>query len=301
MRDRTNNSSQAPSGSCPDLLASIVAATHHEVRLAEKRCSKLKLESMARARNESMVSTETANGTRFVQALTSGDHFKVIAECKRRSPSKGVLRTNYLPDMIAYSYENSGAVAISVLTEQAFFDGHISHLETVREQVSLPVLRKDFIVTDYQVVEARAAGADAVLLIVAALNDDELAQFIELGRQLSLDSLVEVHTEVEVQRAIDCGATIIGVNNRNLRTLEVNLDTSFNLISKIPKNLVTVAESGISAPEDLTALRRSGYDAFLIGESLLADTDPGKALESLLSLTELHRRRTDKIVEREDA
>jgi indole-3-glycerol phosphate synthase len=208
----------------------------------------------------------------------------VIAECKRRSPSKGVLLDVYDPVAMATQYERGGAAAISVLTEPTFFDGSLDHLASVRASVGLPLLRKDFIVDDYQLLEARAAGADAVLLIVAALAQHELVRLQARAVDLGLAALVEVHDEVELSRAIDAGAAIIGVNNRNLRTLTVDLDASFRLVSRMPKDVVAVSESGLQSRQDLDKLASAGYHAYLIGERFMTAIDPAGAVAELIGV-----------------
>jgi indole-3-glycerol phosphate synthase len=207
----------------------------------------------------------------------------VIAEMKQASPSRGVLRTDYRPREIAPGYEAAGAVALSVLTEERFFKGSLGDLEEAREAVSLPVLRKDFILEPYQVYESEAAGADALLLIVAILSDSELRGLIELANGLELAALVEVHSDEEVGRAVAAGARIVGVNNRDLRTFEVNLETSLRLRASIPAGVLTVSESGIGTAADLTRLKAAGFDAALIGERLITEANPGQALAELLT------------------
>jgi indole-3-glycerol phosphate synthase len=193
-----------------------------------------------------------------------------------------VLRTTYDPAAIARAYASAGAAAISVLTEPTFFDGALDHLRAVRESVDLPVLRKDFIVDAYQLVEARAAGADAVLLIVAALDDDALTDLSRAACDLGLDVLVEVHDEHELDRALAAGATLVGVNNRNLRTLAVDVEASFRLAARMPAGVLAVAESGLRTGADVRRLREVGYRAFLIGERFMSAADPGAALAGLL-------------------
>jgi indole-3-glycerol phosphate synthase len=257
-----------------DLLATIVAATR---RIVETRREREPLVSLAHRAER----IETA-GRSFLSALTSGP-LNVIAECKRRSPSRGVLRADYDPVTIAKSYASAGAVALSVLTEPTFFDGSLDHLAEVRKAVDVPLLRKDFIVSEYQLLEAKAAGADAVLLIVAALRPDELVRLMKRAAEISLDTLVEVHKSDELRVALDAGARIIGVNNRNLRTLEVDVQASESLIAVMPPDVVAVSESGLRTPGDLLRLRALGYHAFLIGERFMATEDPGRALRDLLS------------------
>jgi indole-3-glycerol phosphate synthase len=206
----------------------------------------------------------------------------VIAECKRRSPSRGVLAAQYDPVAIAKNYEAGGAAAISVLTEPTFFDGALAHLTAVRDAVGLPLLRKDFVVDDYQLLEARAAGAVAVLLIVAALEQAELVRLQSRARELGLAALVEVHDDEELARAIDSGARLIGVNNRNLRTLAVDVSASDRLAAKMPANVVGVSESGLQTRGDLERLAAAGYRAFLIGERFMTDPDPARAISDLI-------------------
>lgn len=207
---------------------------------------------------------------------------QVIAECKRRSPSKGVLRAHYDPAAIAQGYESAGAAAVSVLTESTMFDGSLAHLEAVRGAVDLPVLRKDFISDYFQIVEARAVGADAILLIVAGLDDAQLVRLLRQAEGDGLAVLVEVHNREELQRALAAGATIVGVNSRNLKTLEIDLALHGALVSEIPSGVTAVAESGLTSGADLRRLRASGYHAFLIGERFMSVPDPGAALAGLL-------------------
>ena len=211
----------------------------------------------------------------------------VIAEIKKASPSKGLIRKNFDAAMLARRYYAGGAAALSVLTDEPFFQGSLRNLELASAAVSLPCLRKDFIVDEYQIIEARAHRADAVLLIAAALTNADLGHFAQAARSLALDVLVEVHTADELDRVLSTlgenGADAIGVNNRNLKTFEVRLETSLELVERIPPTVVRVAESGISSAKDLASLRAAGFDAFLIGESLMRHPDPGTALMNLLS------------------
>lgn len=258
----------------PDLLATIVAATR---RIVEVRSTQVPLADIDRR----AASVEPRRGI-FKEALERVDRFNVIAECKRRSPSRGVLRKDYDPATIARSYERGGAAAISVLTEPTFFDGSPEHLAAVRQATSLPILRKDFIVDRYQILEARAAGADAILLIVAALTPEALKSLYGAATEAGLDVLVEVHELFELPVALDAGASIIGVNNRNLRTLEVDTSVSGAIIDLMPDDVIAVAESGLKTGDDLRRLRESGYGAFLIGERFMTAHDPGAALTELL-------------------
>lgn len=210
---------------------------------------------------------------------------RVIAECKRRSPSKGVLRERYDPVEIATGYANAGAAGISVLTEASFFDGAMAHLEAVRRAVDTfdtPVLRKDFVVTEYQVAEARALGADAVLLIVAALDAAALRGLIRHAETRGLLPIVEAHSAEEIAIALDAGARTIGVNSRNLRTLDVDTAAFARLAEAIPDDVVAIAESGIRSGADVRRLRGEGYDAFLVGERFMTARDPGEALSALM-------------------
>ena len=211
----------------------------------------------------------------------------VIAEIKKASPSKGMIRNDFDANQLAKSYSMGGAAALSVLTDEPFFQGSLRNLELASSAVSLPCLRKDFTVDEYQIVEARAHHGDAILLIAAALTDNELARFAHTARGLELDVLVEVHTAEELDRVLttlgDTGTSAIGVNNRNLKTFEVRLETSLDLVERIPPSVVRVSESGIASPDDLARLREVGFDAFLIGESLMRKPDPGVALAALLA------------------
>jgi len=211
----------------------------------------------------------------------------VIAEIKKASPSKGVIRTDFDPEWIARRYRAGGAAALSVLTDEPYFQGSLRNLELASAATPLPCLRKDFMVDEYQIVEARAHRADAILLIAAALTDKELRHLASVAGGFSLDVLVEVHTADELDRVLntlgETGAQAIGVNNRDLKTFEVKLETSLALVERIPSSVVRVTESGIFTAQDIARLRQAGFDAFLIGESLMRQPDPGAALEALLT------------------
>jgi indole-3-glycerol phosphate synthase len=217
----------------------------------------------------------------FPGALTK-DGLNIIAELKPASPSRGVLRDPFDPVGLAQSLAGTGAAALSVLTEGEFFRGSLKNMRDARKTVKTPVLRKDFIFDPWQVWESRANDADSFLLIVAALSDGLLRDLIALARELKMEPLVEVHTAQELDRALSAGATIIGVNNRNLKTLEVHTETSFDLISQIPDDCIAVSESGIASNAELTKLRAAGFDAFLIGTQLMLAPDPAAALADLL-------------------
>ena len=257
-----------------DLLETIVAATCRSIEYRRATVSLDQLQERALRRSP--------NGDRFRQALADPTRVNIIAECKRRSPSRGVLRQDYDPVAIASAYARAGAAALSILTESTFFDGSLLHLEAVREAVSLPLLRKDFIVDEYQVIEARAHGADAILLIVGALSDAAMRNLQRLARQHGLATLVEVHDVTELDRALGIGAEIIGVNNRNLRTLQVDTKASEEIAKRLPSHVIAVSESGLRSAADLATLRAVGYRAFLIGERFMTAPDPGDALRSLV-------------------
>jgi indole-3-glycerol phosphate synthase len=262
-------------GSTPDLLEAIVAATRARVDAAVAREASTNLERRALARE--------AGGRSFAAALGRRDRVNIIAECKRRSPSRGVLRVAYDAEAIARGYEHAGAAAISILTEPAFFDGTLADLIAARAAVSTPLLRKDFIIDEYQLLEARAAGADAILLIVAALDDATLARLSRAAAELGLAALVEVHNVDECERALGAGARLLGVNNRNLRTLAVDLAASEAIAGRLPKDVIAVSESGLKSAADLQRLTALGYRAFLIGERFMTASDPGAALGDLLA------------------
>jgi len=224
-----------------------------------------------------------AGAPRDFGAALARDKVNVIAEIKKASPSAGVLRREFEPVSLARGFEQAGAAALSVLTEEENFQGALAHLRDARAAVGLPVLRKDFIVDPWQVWEARAANADSFLLIAAALDDATLGELLALGRELGMEALVEVHTAEELERVLAAGVRILGVNNRNLHTLEVRMETSLELAGMIPEDRVAVSESGLRSAEDLRKLRAAGFDAFLIGESLMREPDPGAALKRLIA------------------
>jgi indole-3-glycerol phosphate synthase len=217
----------------------------------------------------------------FAAALTR-DAVNVIAELKKASPSRGVLREDFDPQVLAPQLERAGAAALSVLTEEEFFQGSLLDLRIARKATGLPAMRKDFIVDPWQVWEARAADADSFLLIVAILEDAELSALLALGRNLGMEPLVEVHTREEISRAVEASARILGVNNRDLRTLDVHPETSLELMDAIPDDCIAVSESGLRSREELEHLRAAGFDAFLIGEHLMQSPDPAAALGALL-------------------
>ena len=219
----------------------------------------------------------------FAGALSrSGSGYNVIAELKKASPSRGVLREDYHPALLAPKLETAGAAALSVLTEEEFFQGSLAHLKEVKKVTQIPILRKDFIVDPWQVWEARAAGADTFLLIAAVLSDGTLRELLELGRTLKMEPLVEVHSRGELDRVLAAGAKIVGVNNRDLRNFQVRFETSLDLIESIPEDCIAVSESGLNNRADLERLRAAGFDAFLIGETVMRAEDPGEPLRELI-------------------
>jgi len=205
----------------------------------------------------------------------------VIAEMKKASPSQGLIREKYNPSELAKQYLEAKAACLSVLTDEPFFKGSLEHISIVKETVDLPVLRKDFIVDEYQIHESQLKGADCILLIVAALSKNQLQEFSHLASELNLEVLVEVHDEEEVERALEINSNLIGINNRNLETFEVNLETTERLIEKIPGEILTVSESGIKSSEDVKKIMSSGVSAFLVGEVFMRAEDPGKELKDL--------------------
>ena len=220
---------------------------------------------------------------RLLEALANDSGVNIIAEIKRASPSRGLIRKDVDPAALGRAYERGGAVAISILTEEDYFQGSLDDLRAVRQAVSLPLLRKDFIVDEFQIYEAAVAGADAILLITAAIDNELLRHLRSVAEdELGMDALIEVHTEEELQRAADCGATLIGVNNRDLRTFEVSLGTSARLIQYAPPDVICVSESGLDSADDLRRLRDLGYSGFLIGEMLMRAEQPEATLRALL-------------------
>ena len=217
-----------------------------------------------------------------LEATIKAGGFAVIGEIKKASPSKGLIRKDFDPGGLAEAYAAGGATCLSVLTDGPSFSGAPEHLTVARAAAGLPVLRKDFMLEPWQVWEARATGADSFLLIVAILSMDQLRELLALGRELGMEALVEVHQREELLRAVDAGARIIGVNNRDLRTLEVRVETSLELIEDVPDDCLAVSESGVRSVEDLERLRAAGYDAFLVGEHLMESPEPAAALQNLL-------------------
>jgi indole-3-glycerol phosphate synthase len=256
------------------ILERIVAGTRARVAEAKRSADLREVERRAEL--------HTPRGFRRALQLKSRDGVAVIAELKKASPSKGLIRAEFRPAELARELEAAGAAGLSVLTDEEFFQGSLENLRVASAAVKLPCLRKDFIVDKFQLLEARANAADAVLLIVAALSPEELATLAAGARRRGLDVLCEVHDEDELQRALGAGCDLIGVNTRDLRTFKVDLGTAFRLAEKFPVGTVRVAESGIHSGEDIARLRTAGYDAFLVGESLMRAERPGDALQDLM-------------------
>ena len=219
----------------------------------------------------------------FIKAITGKD-IKIIAEVKKASPSKGIIKKDFNPVEIAKIYEMNGASAISVLTEEKHFHGHIEYLREIKEAVSLPLLRKDFIFDEYQIYESRAAGADALLLIARVLEKKEIERFLDLSHDLGMSCLVEVHDEEELEKVLSTKAKLIGINNRDLKTFKTDIKTTLNLAVKIPKDRIVVSESGINSYHDVDLLKRKGIHVFLVGESLIREKDMGKKLKELMGI-----------------
>lgn len=257
--------------------------THILARIVEAKSKRLQVSKMRVPEPIVRRMAETAKPVpSFRNALQQGGPVRIIAEVKKASPSKGVLKADLDPATQARAYRDAGACAISVVTEEDFFQGDLGWVGTIRDASGLPVLRKDFVYEPFQVYETRAAGASAILLIVAMLEPGRLKDLIGLARDLNLDTLVEVHDETELGEALEAGAGLVGVNNRDLKTFHVDIQTSVGLAKIIPDDRVFVVESGIHSKADIDLLLNSGADAFLIGEHLLTSADPAAALRSLL-------------------
>lgn len=267
-----------------DILQRILEVKVAEVAQARATRSLADLESEARRTLAPGQSLAPRGFARSLQARSASGQPAVIAEVKRASPSKGLLRDPFEPAVIAASYERGGAACLSVLTDERFFQGAADHLRQARAACSLPVLRKDFVVDPWQIIEARTWGADCVLLIVAALDDRQLQAFEACARDLGMDVLVEVHDARELERALALRTPLIGINNRNLRTFEVSLTTTLDLLDRIPSDRLVVTESGILAATDVRRMRDAGVNAFLVGEAFMRAADPGAALTDLFKL-----------------
>jgi indole-3-glycerol phosphate synthase len=258
-----------------DILKKIVAVKHEEIALASQKKSL----AMVRADAESRVLTRDFVGA--IQHKVQQGQAAVIAEIKKASPSKGVLRSDFIPADIAQSYAEHGAACLSVLTDAQFFQGSVDYLKQARASCDLPVLRKDFMVDAYQVYEARAMGADCILLIAACLDDAQMKDLEAIARGLDMAVLVEVHDAEELNRALKLKTPLVGINNRNLRTFEVSLDTTLGMLKDVPSDRILITESGILTPEDVQKMRDAKVNAFLVGEAFMRAPDPGQALADL--------------------
>ncbi len=258
-----------------DILARIVTTKAQEVIAAQVATPFAAIDAQARA------ASKPRGFERALRTTIAALRPAVIAEIKKASPSKGVLREAFDPPAIAASFERAGATCLSVLTDKPFFQGDAQYLVAARAACSLPALRKEFIVDEYQVAESRALGADAILLIVAALDDAQMAALEACAHAYGMDVLVEVHDRAELDRALRLETALVGINNRNLRNFSITLDTTLNLLAHVPPERLVVTESGIATPRDVALLRRRGVHAFLVGEALMRAADPGVALTTL--------------------
>ena len=263
------------SGIESDILQKIVAVKHEEIAAAKAQ------RSLASWRAEAEARRDVRGFVAALRAKVAAGRAAVIAELKKASPSKGVLREHFVPAEIAASYELHGAACLSVLTDERFFQGHAAYLQQARAACALPVLRKDFMVDEYQVVEARALGADCILLIAACLSDGQMAELEAAALALGMDVLVEVHDGAELERALRLKTPLLGINNRNLRSFEVTLDTTLGLLARVPADRLLVTESGILGRADVQRLRAADVHAFLVGEAFMRAADPGVALAAL--------------------
>ncbi|QPF72128.1 indole-3-glycerol phosphate synthase TrpC [Roseateles sp. DAIF2] len=260
-----------------DILKRIVAVKHEEIKAARTK------RPLASLRADAESDRVTRGFEKALRAKIASGASGVIAEIKKASPSKGVIRADFRPAEIAQSYERHGAACLSVLTDEQFFQGSADYLRQARAAVALPVLRKDFMVDEYQVFEARAMGADCILLIAACLDDAQMADLEACALSLNLDVLVEVHDGKELDRALRLQTPLVGINNRNLRTFDVTLDTTLGLLKHVPADRLLVTESGILAPADVQLMRAAQVHAFLVGEAFMRAPDPGQALAALFS------------------
>ena len=259
-----------------DILQKICENKKIELEITKQRCSFSSLEKIIKDKNN-------RNFKELIINSQDKKNNNIIAEIKKASPSAGVIIKDYFPEIIAADYEKSGVGAISILTENTFFHGSLDHLSLINKKTSLPILRKDFIIDPYQILESKVYQADAILLIASILDDNQIKDFINLAEQYGLDCLVETHTEDELNRAINIGYPIIGINNRNLKNLSVNIHNTLNLINKIPKEFIVVAESGIKSKKDIIIYNDIGVFNFLIGESILKSTNINDKIREFLN------------------
>ena len=259
-----------------DVLAQINAHKRDEIAALRKRISQSELEAMAAA-------ADKPRG--FAKALesASASGYGLIAELKKASPSKGLIRPDFEPVSLAQAYEAGGATCLSILTDQTYFQGHNDYLVAAREKISLPVLRKDFMIDPIQITEARALGADCILLIMASLSDAQALELEDAAHHLGMDVLIEVHDESELDRACALSSPLMGINNRNLKTMEISLDVGAAMLPRLPKDRIAVAESGLFNPEDLAYMAGHGARCFLIGESLMRQDDVAEATKRILA------------------
>ena len=257
------------------ILDEIIINKKEELKITKKTINLKKLEVIVKKVHDAI---------NFDAALKKdpGSKNRIIAEVKKASPSKGVIREKFFPVEIAREYEASGAVAVSVLTDEKFFMGKLEYLTEIKKNVSIPVLRKDFLFDPYQIYESKACGADALLLIAAVLEKEQLRDLLQIVTELGLCALVEVHTKEELRMALDAGSSIIGINNRDLQTFKTDIKTTVDLINDIPEGTTVVSESGIETIDDISRLRDVGVDAFLIGESLMREENPGEKLKEFV-------------------
>jgi indole-3-glycerol phosphate synthase len=258
-----------------DILDKIVAVKHEEIAAAKKK------KPLEAVREDAFSRVLTRDFEGALRAKIAAGRPAVIAEVKKASPSKGVLREDFIPADIAQGYAEHGAACLSVLTDQQFFQGSADYLKQARASCDLPVLRKDFMVDAYQVYESRVMGADCILLIAACLSDAQMADLEGIARSLDMAVLVEVHDAAELQRALKLKTRLVGVNNRNLRTFEVSLDSTLGMLEEVPSDRLLVTESGIQTREDVQRMRAAGVHAFLVGEAFMRSKEPGEALAAL--------------------
>lgn len=268
----------ASSNSTPTILKKIVARKWEEI---EQRQKTLKL---ADCKARAFDLPETRGFVNNIEAKLQANLPAIIAEIKKASPSKGVIRENFMPADIAESYESAGAACLSVLTDHDFFQGHEDYLQQARAASSLPIIRKDFMVAPYQIYESRVVNADCVLLIAACLTKDQMQELAGIAQEINLDVLVEVHNEEELHQALTLDTRLLGINNRDLHSFEVSLDNTFKLLGQIPENKIVVTESGIHTPEDVAAMQVKQVNSFLVGEAFMRAEDPGGELKRLFSL-----------------
>jgi len=264
----------------PDILKKIILRKQQEISERKQQASQGRVMEQAL---EALMTSPVRGFVNSMQKRLDANQAAVIAEVKKASPSKGVIREDFNPAEIAKSYEEGGASCLSVLTDIDFFQGSDEYLKQARAACSLPVIRKDFIIDTYQVYEARAMGADCILLIVAVLSDEQMAKLYQLALDLKMDVLIEVHDEAELHRALPFGATLVGINNRNLRNFETSLNTTIELLEQIPEDRIVVTESGIHTAADVKLMRDHNVNAFLVGEAFMRADEPGAELKKLFA------------------